>query len=361
MSDIESGTIQEPRRLRRRTVLAGIAASPLLAAPSIARAAESFTVRDAGGAYTAAFTETLYKPFTQETGIEVVSVTSAADPTAQVKAIVDTKNYVWDLVLISGAAHDQLRDLDCLEKLNVDDDPNVKKIKSQFRGPYIVGEEIYATVLAYNTDKYGAHPPTGGWKDFWDVARFPGRRALRKHPFDTCEIALMADGVSQDKVYPIDADRAFKSLDKIKPNINVWYSSGAEAVQAMTSHEVDMNSTWHAGARAAIRGGAPIAISWNQGLYQLSGWSIPKGTPKADLARKFIKFASRTDRQVAYTNILAGGPTNEEVTAQLDPAFAKLLPSYPDNFSQLLQIDNSSLSKVKDQLTERFLTWVVKA
>ncbi len=36
------------------------------------------------------------------------------------------------------------------------------------------------------------------------------------------EIALMADGVPPDKLYPIDADRAFKKLDTIKKNTIFW-------------------------------------------------------------------------------------------------------------------------------------------
>ena len=37
----------------------------------------------------------------------------------------------------------------------------------------------------------------------------------------------MADGVPWDKVYPMDIDRAFKSLDRIKPHVDVWWTSGA--------------------------------------------------------------------------------------------------------------------------------------
>jgi len=57
--------------------------------------------------------------------------------------------------------------------------------------------------------------PTAG-PIFWDVKKFPGRRALRNHRSPRWEAALMADGVAPDKLYPLDVDRAFKKLEEIQ-------------------------------------------------------------------------------------------------------------------------------------------------
>jgi len=67
-----------------------------------------------------------------------------------------------------------------------------------------------------------------------------GRRGLRKYPFDTIEQALMADGVQTAGVYPCDLDRAFAALDRLKPDVAVWWTSGAQLEQLLTSGEVDM-------------------------------------------------------------------------------------------------------------------------
>jgi putative spermidine/putrescine transport system substrate-binding protein len=40
------------------------------------------------------------------------------------------------------------------------------------------------------------------------------------------EIALLADGVAPDKLYPLDLDRAFKKLDTIKKN-TIWWATNA--------------------------------------------------------------------------------------------------------------------------------------
>ena len=60
-----------------------------------------------------------------------------------------------------------------------------------------MGTDVYASLIAYRKDTMGNAPPKN-WKDLWDVSGVPGTRALRKHPFDTMEAALMADGVAPD-------------------------------------------------------------------------------------------------------------------------------------------------------------------
>ena len=57
--------------------------------------------------------------------------------------------------------------------------------------------------------------------DFFDTAKIPGKRGLRKSAKATLEMALMADGVPAGEVYDLldtDAgvDRAFAKLDSIK-------------------------------------------------------------------------------------------------------------------------------------------------
>ncbi|WP_246504639.1 extracellular solute-binding protein [Bradyrhizobium agreste] len=80
--------------------------------------------------------------------------------------------------------------------------------------PYGVGTNVYTTVLAYRTDAFKGRKAPQSWADFWNVSEFPGRRAVRKHPFDTIEEALMGAGTPAAQVYPCDLDKAFASLDK---------------------------------------------------------------------------------------------------------------------------------------------------
>src|SRR5262245_5786101 len=282
----------------RRAVLTG-AAGAVLAAPLVSLPRRStaqgkrIVIRDPGGPFTVAFAEAFYKPFREATGIEAVGVASAHEPTSQIKGMVDTKAYTWDMALLSQAASDQLvKEGDYLEKIGLDSLPGVQEIRPEFRDPYNYGNDVYTAVLGYRTDVFKGKKAPASWKDLWDVSGIPGRRSIRKHPFDTIEEALLADGVSKDKLYPLDIDRAFKSLDRIKKHVAVWWTGGAQTSQMIKTGEVDMVPTWNARAQTAIDEGAPAAIAWDQGLWAVEGWSILHGGPNADLCRKFIEFAA---------------------------------------------------------------------
>ena len=283
-----------------------------LGAPAVLRSARAqskrIVVRDDGGVYTKAYGECFYKPFTQKTGIEVIGVQANAEPVAQIKSMVDTKNYTWDMAKISQPAILLLTEGGkvYLEKLGLENDPNVRTIPAQYMSPYGVGTNVYSTVLAYRTDAFKNRKAPNSWADLWNVKDVPGRRSIRKHPFDTLEESLMAAGVPTSQLYPLNIDRAFANLDEIKPNVAVWWNSGAQATQLLTSGEVDMIATWVSRPQAAMIDGAPVAIVWNQNIWGVDNWSILAGTPNAEACREFIKFASDPKRMAQLVRLLPG-------------------------------------------------------
>ena len=100
-------------RMSRRAVLkTAVIAGAGLGAPWMWRKASAqakrIVIRDSGGPFTPAFDQVFYKPFREATGIEAVGVASAHEPTSQVKSMVDTKTYTWDMAQLSQAAADQL-------------------------------------------------------------------------------------------------------------------------------------------------------------------------------------------------------------------------------------------------------------
>jgi putative spermidine/putrescine transport system substrate-binding protein len=352
-------------QVSRRTILKG-AAGAALGAPLIlvsrkaASQGKRIVIRDPGGPFTVAFAEAYYKPFTAATGIEAVGVASAHEPTSQIKGMVDTKSYTWDMALLSQAASDQLlKEGDYLEKIGLDNLPGVQEIRPEFRDAYNYGNDVYTAVIGYRTDVFKGKKAPASWKDLWDVAGIPGRRSIRKHPFDTIEEALLADGVPKDKLYPCDIDRAFKSLDKIKKHVAVWWTGGAQATQMLKTAEVDMVPTWNARIQAAIDEGAPAAIAWDGGLWAVEGWSILKGGPNADLCRKFVEFCADGKRQAAYTPHLAYGPTNPSAYKFVDAKRAPFLPTHPDNYARSIKVDYKYWGSNKDKVTERFNAWLI--
>ncbi|KUE85959.1 dehydrogenase [Cupriavidus necator] len=347
------------RRVLRQLAMAGTAS---LAFPFINKGAlaadKRIVVRDPGGPYSEAFAEAFYRPFKAATGIEVVPVVAQSDPTAMIKGMVEAKNFAWDMALLNRQSQEVLTDPSTgvfLEEVRV----NAPEIPARYNSPYMIATLVLQTVLAVRTDKFKDRPLPNSWADFWDIKNFPGRRALRRAPQDTLEEAFLGGGGAAASLYPIDAKAAFASLDRIKKNVNVWWTSGAQTSQILKSGEVDICPTWNARAQAAIDEGAPVKIIWNQGLWSTEGFCILKGTPKADICREFIKFTCDAKRQATYTKILTYGPSNPDAYKFIDPVRAKALPTHPDNISRAIQIDAKYWGKSKDKLTESFNTWLL--
>jgi putative spermidine/putrescine transport system substrate-binding protein len=316
----------------RRSVLktAGAVAAGL-AAPTVwtgrAFGADQVTIADVGGAPAAAIRKAFYDPFEKETGIRVVNVAHESDPITQFKLLVDTKSFIWDLCMVTPSMVAYLsKPKDYLDTLNIPPEDFTTLVQGMLT-PVWCGFSVFCTILAYRTDKF----PNGGpnnWADYWNVAKFPGRRGLYKGVSGMLECALMADGVPAKDLYPIDIDRAFKMLDKIKPAVKVWWASGAQNTQILQSGEVDMSDTW--GARAY-----------------------------ADLARKFVRYCLRPEQQGLYSNTVANAPTNQKAYDYIKPERAALLATSPENIKGLVPSNDLWWAANRDKVQERFQEWLL--
>ncbi|GGE29084.1 dehydrogenase [Agaricicola taiwanensis] len=350
---------------RRNILQLGGAAAAAVAMPAVwspSRAqGKRIVVRDDGGIYTKAFGAIFYRPFTEATGIEVVGVQANAEPTAQIRSMVETGTYTWDMAKISRPAILMLTSGDkiYLEKHGLESDPVVATMPAEYMSPYGVGNNVYTTVLAYRTDAFEGKDAPQSWADFFNLDKFEGRRALRKHPFDTIEQALMGAGVAPGDVYPCDLDKAFASLDTIKQDVDVFWTSGAQVEQMLTSGEVDMIPTWISRAQAAQAGGAPVEVVWNQNIWGLDSWSILAGTPNADACREFIKFASDAKRQAALIEYFPAGVTQPAAFDIIPADKAKDCPTFPENIKKGLAIDAQYWLDNQEAVLERYNSWLL--
>src|SRR6201999_173671 len=142
-----------------------------------------------------------------------------------------------------------------------------------------VGARVTSLVLAWDRDKFAANPT---WADFWDVAKFPGKRGLYQGVRGNLEFALIADGVAPGDVYKVlgtsdGVDRAFRKLDQLKPYI-VWWQDGAEAARILTSGDVLMSSAFAPQIAQVTRTShRNFGIQWAASLYEVQSWAIVKG------------------------------------------------------------------------------------
>jgi len=312
-----------------------------------------------GGSYQEAQRKAFFEPFEKETGIKVIEANWSGEY-AKIKAMVSAKNVQWDLVT-SAEASDVIRGANdgILEKLDFS-----KMDKSTFLpgalSDYSQGIDYFSTALAYRTDVFKNDNYPKNWKDFWDLKKYPGKRSLRKDPRTTLEIALLADGVDMKSLYPLDLGRAFKSLDKIKNNI-VWWTTGSQPVEFLSSKEVTMSSVFNGRVWAAVKKDhLPLQVEWNQGILDLDRWIIPKGAKNLENAMKLIEYSSRPevqDRMLQYINY---GPTIKKAYDHLSQQERVILPTSPENYSKQVLFDGGWWAKNEQKVLEQWNEWLLK-
>lgn len=352
-------------RARRKVIKTVAAATAILGFPMYwkkAAAADGLVIGDPGGTYRPAYTEAFYKPFTKETGINIISVARRPFPAAEFKVQVDTNTYNWDLC---GAVTLDVAELLADQKLA---DPldlsgaEIAAIAANMKSPIFLGIGVFSFVNSYRSDKV---KEMTSFADVWDVTRIPGRRAIRKVSSQIIEMALRADGVAPAdvlKVLSTDAglDRAFRKLSELKPNVKVWWEAGAQGTQLLQTGEADICPQANSRAQAAIDAGAPVKIDWRGGFYSPEGWVIPRNSPKADIARRFVKFTARPERQAVYATALMNGPTHPDAYKYIDAARARALPTHPDNLKVTNPFNDSFWARNKARIDVRFNEWLLK-
>ena len=132
------------------------------------------------------------------------------------------------------------------------------------------------------------------------------------------EFALIADGVPMDKVYPIDIDRAFKSLSRIKPHIKKFWDTGGLSAQMLADKEIVLGSIWNGRLQAIADKGAPVAIEWNQHMLSIQGYGIFKDAKNKKEAQLFVDYAMNPKALVGLGKELNYGPTNRKSFSMLE-------------------------------------------
>ena len=187
---------------------------------------------------------------------------------------------------------------------------------------------------------------------------------MRKGARYNLEFALMADGVKPADVYKVlatkdGAERAFKKLTELKPNIQ-WWEAGAQPPQFLVAGDVALTTAYNGRIDAAQREGKNLKITWTGGIYDLDYWVMPKGTPNKDAALKFIAMASSPDAQAEYAKNISYGPTNNKALGKLDAKVLGLLPTSAANSKDALQFGIAFWADQGEALEKRFSAWAAQ-
>jgi putative spermidine/putrescine transport system substrate-binding protein len=227
--------------------------------------------------------------------------------------------------------------------------------------------ESLATVPAFgyalvNARRRGAFPEGSepiGWSQWWDTTGRPAARALGRDPIGTLEIALLADGVATDGLYPLDVDRALAALDRVADSVDDrWWARGIESVGWLGQGRADLASAWHHRVFSAQWDGLAVDLSWPGGLLAIDRWSIPASAREPDLAAELAAFALLPETQAAFARETRMGPVNPDAFALVEPWLRPTLPTAPEVLPQLARLDGSWWSSSGPAARAQFERWL---
>lgn len=300
-----------------------------------------------------AITEAFLEAFQIATGATVRHQELGRDGLSSLISQVENEEVVWDVALIPTEDVLPLAQKLYLTAIdyNVVDKTLLYPELSMQHG---VGARLYSTAIVYS-----AGEPTAprGWEDFWNLDLFGGTRALRRSPIGTLEFALLADGVTIDKLYPLDIPRAFASLDRIREHTD-FYEDGKSPVEFVRTGQAGLASAW------SVRTDLPdvqslVNTQWNGGMLAADSWVIPRGAPNADVAMSFVNFATRAVPTANYTRLERFGPVNKDALALLRPDIVASLPNGPGNIDGQFFENWSWWAEQRESLTAQFEDWLL--
>lgn len=343
---------------RRRLLGAGVSA---LALPRGAAAQQrDLAIVGRGGAEQEAMREALFRPWMAARGARLLEETWHGG-LAELRGRLGAGSATWDVVLVEA---EELA-IGCREGLFEPLDPEALGGAAHYiegaLQPCGVGALRQAFVLAW--DRGRGLPPPQGWADLFDTQRLPGRRALRRSPRTTLEIALLAEGVPPAALYgelatEAGLDRAFRRLDSIRGRI-LWWERGAQPVQWLVGGEAELAVASNGRVAAAnLADGRDLGILWRQNLAAMEFWAVVRGSPNREAALDFLRFAGRPEAQARLAALIPYAPTAREAAALVPREVLPLLPSAPPHAQSAIALDARFWQEHAERLAARFESWL---
>jgi putative spermidine/putrescine transport system substrate-binding protein len=312
-----------------------------------------FTLADWGGNTARIRRETWGTAFTEKTGSPT---RSTALDYGKFKAQVESKNVSWNWIDAEGwfalGNPDLFIDLP-YDKFDIKDG-DIYDLRNA-RTPKAVMSYHSCYAIGHRTDGKGAAP--ADWVEFFDTKAVPGKRGVFNWPYGTIELALIADGVAYEDLYPLDLDRAFNKFDSIRDDIVFW-NSGAESQQMLVSGSADFVQAWHNRVATIADTGAPVDVKWGQNLQIVTHHTISKHQKDPDLCAEFIRTAFEPQALSQYAAASFNSPPTKSAYDMLGDETKKWMSTNPDHLGESVGvIDDEWWGDNLDKVSAAWTEW----
>lgn len=346
-------------RSAAKLVLVSIVVTALAACAAPAPSDEStppeyLTWASSGGVFQENQAIAFQEPFTEETDITFENV--GYDP-AQMQAMVEADSVVWDVVNAQADFIAQYCGV-LFEKLDtsvVDPADFIEGASSECGAPLF----SFANILSYDADAFPGEKPDSV-EDFFDTERFPGKRICPDIDIaGLLELALVADGVDPEDLYPLDLDRAYAKLDTIKNDLILAPEYGP-AGQLLVDGQGVMALLVTGRTVSVAAEGVNLVPIWDFTSATYGAVGIAKGSPNAFWAQKAIAAAAQRDNAITFAELAGVWPARPDVTAS-DVEFPSSLMddfnAWADERGVVLFQSADYYAENRDEIAESWNAW----
>lgn len=335
--------------------------------------AQSLTIATWGGSYEQAQQLALFDPFEKKTNVRINTQYYGGE-TALLKS-----NHLPDIIDMTMDSALLACDQKLIKKLDIDSILKTKNARYDFtKGsllPCGIAHLSYSTLIAYDERSFSGEKPQT-IADFFDIKRFPGKRAIQKQPTEILEWALIAEGAPIDQVYDLlSTERgmrlAFRRLDSIKDHL-IWWSNPKEPAALLKSGKAVMASGYNGRFFDAQVQGAPISMLWDAHIVDWNVWVIPQDKEKITQSSKnkeklihdFIRFVTRPKSMARLAKHIPYGPSRKSALKQIglhpEKGFSMRdhLPTAPHHLKRALFRDAKWYARTSSLRKSRFLDWI---
>jgi putative spermidine/putrescine transport system substrate-binding protein len=340
----------------RRSLIAGTLAATLTR--NAKAQGKTLNVAGYGGALNDYLTKDFAVPFEQKTGIKVNFGSGASLALAKLQTTSGGPAQ-WDLINLTGGEYVTA----VKEKLIVPYDYsiiNTTHVPPEYKQEYGIKFSLYLFVMCWDRKKIPDEKAPKTWAEFWGTERWPGKRSLDANISDgsTLEQALLADGVPLSKLFPLDVDRALKSLEKLGRNNIIWYNANQEPIQQLTSGAVTLAAAFDGRVLLANKAGANLGFTPNYAAVSGNYYCVSAAAANKKEAMQFLNFMLTDDQgDAAYMTFTAYAIPNTAALSLVPKDIEAILPTNPALANKVFIKDDTWWAANLDKTVQHFKEW----
>jgi putative spermidine/putrescine transport system substrate-binding protein len=313
---------------------------------------KTINVASFGGVVQEYQTKLFARPFEAKTGIRVNIGPNASLALAKLQNASGAPAQ-WDIVSLSGAEYFEAVSQNLLAPYDYNIiDPT--HIPLEYRESHGVKFALFLFVMAWDKRQIPDHEAPQTPTEFWDTNRYKGKRSLYTGVAGggTLEMALLANGVRLNQLYPLDVDRALHSLERLGRRNIIWHSTNAEPIQQLSSGAVALANCFNGRVVSANRSGGQLGYTPAYSGVMGNPYCVMQSSANKKEAFEYINYMLNTPKAVAeYMELTNYAVPNTEALQLVSPAIVDLLPTSPKLKDKVYLKDD--LAKV----TTKFKEW----